>query len=140
LSFTFLSNTSELKSEVNFSDHRLSFCLSVNFYNFDLFPRATVPIFFWHKSICERGSICWNEGENSSPMGDNWKIIDMLKIFKQLSKTSRPVSIKLDTYPLWWRGLCLVISTEFDIYYMIALFRRKEKKSRVMFLLPVQLW
>jgi hypothetical protein len=104
----------ELNAQVSFSDRLLSVVSlsvcpsvypSVNFYIFDFFSRTTGPILTklgtnhpWVEGI----QVCSNEGDCSSPMGDNSKRVKVhwkfLKIF--FSRTSRPNSIKLGTnYP-----------------------------------------
>ena len=80
----------------------LSVRLSVNFHIFDFFSRTTGPILTklgtnhpWGEGI----QVCSNEGQDPSSRGDNGKRVkihrDLLKIF--FSRTSRPISIKLDT-------------------------------------------
>jgi hypothetical protein len=69
----------ELKAQVSYSDRPLSVVrLSVNFYIFDFFSRTTGPILTklgtnhpWGKGILN----CSNEGDCSSPRGDNHKRI-----------------------------------------------------------------
>jgi hypothetical protein len=108
----------ELKAQVSYSDRRLSVrltvCLSVrpsvNFYIFDFFSRTTGPILtrlgtdhLWGKGF----QVCSNEGDCSSPRGDNSKSIKIhwkfLKIF--FSITSWPNSIKLGTNYPWVKGI-----------------------------------
>jgi hypothetical protein len=78
----------------------LSVRLSVNFYIFDFFSRTTGPILAKLGTNYPRGEgilNCSNEGDCTSPRGDNYKRVKIhlkfLKIF--FFRTSRPISIKL---------------------------------------------
>jgi hypothetical protein len=75
----------ELKAQVSFYDRLLSVVrLSVNFYIFDFFSRTTEPILtrlgtihLWGEGI----QVCSNEGDCSSPRGDNSKRVKIFKNF-----------------------------------------------------------
>jgi hypothetical protein len=91
-------------------DIRLSVRLSVNFYIFDFFSRTTGPILsrldtndFGAEGILNYS----NEGDCSSPRGDNSKRVKIFWNFKNIffSRTSRPISMKLGINHPWIKGI-----------------------------------
>jgi hypothetical protein len=114
-SCVFLFRSPELKAQVSFSNRLLSVVLlsvrlSVNFYIFDFFSRTTGPILTrlctndpWAEGLLN----CSNEGDCPSSRGDNSKRVKIFwniqKIF--FSRTSCPISMKLDINHPWVKGI-----------------------------------
>jgi hypothetical protein len=104
----------ELKAQVTYSDRPLpvvllSVHLSVNFYFFNFFSTTTGPILTtlgtnhpWGKGILNY----YNEGDCPSAIRDNHKRVKIhWTILKIFSRTSSPISIKLDRNYPWVKGI-----------------------------------
>ena len=114
-----LLSSPELKAQVSFSDNFLSVvcpsvCLSVNFSHFHLLLQNHWAHFNqnWHNaSLGEADSFSSNEGPQPFPKGDNYEIAKIhWRNFKKIffSRSTGPISTKLGTYILGWRGFKFV--------------------------------
>ena len=106
----YIFSSPELKAQVSYSDRLLSVVrLSVNFYIFDFFSRTAMPILTklgtnhpWGEGI----QVCSNEGDCSSPRGNNSETVKIhWKFLKIFSRTSCPNSIKLSTHYPWMKEI-----------------------------------